>query len=649
MRSKSIFPSVARMRLPVILFTTGLAVAGCGGSSSSSGGGDAPPEPISGCDTMPNSLTSDQEAFLGAVCGTTGKQFAKYNGTTKKSGQLTVGTTDSKWSVSVKTGWGSTVTLTSDNAVIDDVTFVSTGGADVGDMLVKSSNSDKQIKIAQSPLGSEIVARSENCEDYLTNQSALEFTDSASPNCSAPGASGDISGLFFFSGDNGNSGKELWKTDGTKSGTSMVKDIAQGMYSSHPYGFLRDDNKGVVYFTAKVNGGKHVYQTDGTEAGTGKIASFDEWDTADSVITVLNDTLYLTARYEEGGDQKIGLFKTDGSKSGTSRLTSTSLEYAGSSPKFAGTIDDRFIFSGANPDGSGKWIVWISDGTEAGTKPLKLERNSNQLTIGVDAMFDHSQMYQGKLYFGAALPKSSDPSKFDEVLIGTDGTAAGTEHIDVSTALSNTPPGGQGLATANGKLFFNAKFDGSGPYMMSYDDSDGVQKTPKYAGTSPLRTVTSIGTPTAYNDRVYFYGKHDDYGSELFSWNGDNGNSDVELVKDINQGTGDADPGSSGKAVFKNALFFIADENDNTRLALWKTDGTEVGTAEVNKPTPKEVLGDLQSFVSLNRTREIDGKLLFFASGADGCELWTTDGEKSGTDMVKDINPGPGDGTPNQC
>ena len=58
----------------------------------------------------------------------------------------------------------------------------------------------------------------------------------------------NVNGTLFFTGDNGTSGTELWKSDGTAAGTTLVKDIYPGAYQGAPSSLA--DVGGVLYFSA---------------------------------------------------------------------------------------------------------------------------------------------------------------------------------------------------------------------------------------------------------------------------------------------------------------------------------------------------------------------------------------------------------------
>ena len=101
-------------------------------------------------------------------------------------------------------------------------------------------------------------------------------------------------------------------------------------------------------------------------------------------------------------------------------------------------------------------------------------------------------------------------------------------------------------------------------------------------------------------------------------------------------------------------IFPISDADAGTRSELWESDGTPGGTVLFKAFTPV-VTGDIpEIFIPFNAdfftgsfTQPLfQGNKFFFAARTptQGNELWISDGTTGGTNVVKDINPGGGDG-----
>ena len=95
------------------------------------------------------------------------------------------------------------------------------------------------------------------------------MVDDINPNgaSSNPAYLTNVGGELFFRATDGTHGDELWKSDGTSSGTMLVDDINPGPDSSYPT-YLMNVN-GELYFRA--SDGTHgfeLWKSDGTSSGT---------------------------------------------------------------------------------------------------------------------------------------------------------------------------------------------------------------------------------------------------------------------------------------------------------------------------------------------------------------------------------------------
>ncbi len=312
------------------------------------------------------------------------------------------------------------------------------------------------------------------------------------------------------------------------------------------------------------------------------------------------------------------LWISDGTVAGTQLLKDIYTGATGSSPYNFFEVNGKLLFA-ATANGSGQEL-WITDGTSAGTQLLK-DINPG---AGSSGALTNAIVFNNKLYFAA-----NDGSHGIELWV-SDGTAAGTQLlIDIKAGAASSNPYRPSIY--NGKIYFAAE-DANGSELWS---SDGTT-----AGTQMLKDInpgaaySGPGSLTIYNGLLYFFANNAS-GHEL--WVTDGTSANTQLIKDLNPGPGNGANPYPYTRVYNGKLYFAGD-NGATGTEVFATDGTTAGTvlvANINSAGP--------SYPS--EFYEYKGKLYFGADdGTNGRELWMTDG--TNTTMVKDINPGPGDGSP---
>lgn len=205
---------------------------------------------------------------------------------------------------------------------------------------------------------------------------------------------GPINGIVFFRADDGNTGTELWKTDGTTNGTVMVKDISTGSLGSLPRQFIAINN--TFYFVARdQNNGTNIWISDGTEQGTSLVSSYISGTSVffpQKYYTNVNGVLYIGFSSDNNYAE---VWKYDTFSSDAAKLVKTI--YVGSSPEAPKELINAngTLYFVAN-DGVSGTELWLSDGTNTGTKIAA------DINIGAAGSSPNNLFYSnGILYFSA--------------------------------------------------------------------------------------------------------------------------------------------------------------------------------------------------------------------------------------------------------
>lgn len=192
---------------------------------------------------------------------------------------------------------------------------------------------------------------------------------------SAPHMLVGLDGFLIFRASSGQSSTELWRSDGSAAGTSLVVNLQE----IGPFGVAVGPREPLVsngillFLTWHGSSGFSLWRTDGTRAGTIVLKALSgAFEPAPELLEV-GGTIFFTyqRRYpmSEAYVPQGTLWSTDGTVEGTVLVKA-----------FAPAPDTRFpvsqltIYNGKLyflvQDPSGRRDLWTSDGTEAGTIPI---------------------------------------------------------------------------------------------------------------------------------------------------------------------------------------------------------------------------------------------------------------------------------------
>ena len=408
----------------------------------------------------------------------------------------------------------------------------------------------------------------------------------------------------FWVGDDGTTGMEVWRSNGTASNAAVVANLGSGSTSSNPtsLAFGLGDQ---LFFAANAGFGQEPYVTTGDPPSGATLlkdvhppsSEFNDarWGKAGSNIYFAFDD----------GVHGTELWKSNGTSAGTVMVEDIYPDGDGSFPQSFVAMNGIIYFNAYTPTHGNE--LWRSDGTELGTYRLE------DISPGGDGGYVYYPTVVGnKLFFG-----SYSPATGIELYV-TDGSVSGAQLVkDITpTNTSNV----DNLTAVGSELWFTVPTGDVGE-TGTYR-TDGTE-----TGTVKVSSNLAYPSIALYNGSVYFnaYGETN---GELYKSDG----TPEGTVQISHQSGVDGGFNAQDFTILNNVLYFLANEDGSSQKPrLYKTTGTEASTSPLS-PLSLEFVDDLQ---------KVGNRLVFRANdGTHGVELWRSDGTFVGTKLIEDIGPG---------
>lgn len=457
----------------------------------------------------------------------------------------------------------------------------------------------------------------------------------------------NIFGSTFFSITTEEYGRELWKTDGTTEGTCIVKDINPGNNSSISAFDFIEINETLFFFADNGINGYELWKSDGTLAGTEMVIDIAKGKPSSYArsLSVFNGTLIFVTN---GGAYNSELWRSDGTKEGSFVIKGFE-----SSPStftlFQGDI--YFILDSR---------LWKSDGTEEGTAqvPLGIDNkklNDSNITC-VECHKEEYELYDNKimlnvnnlivtsntLYFSSYHPEMriSYAPQYRYIIppyIELYKFNVNKMEIKYVAKIVN------GFDALSIEQLVYPKFYtviGDSLYFFKTDingyynlfRSDGYSGTETCVGEIPITSGF-----LAVNDNLYFRSCDTDHGCELWIKN----DFGISIVKDIQPG---ADSGIKSETIYGEPFYGSTDKIFiplNNEIFFPANNGAEgVGLFKSDGTEEGTILvkrfSKYAADTIASSLTEKNGSLYFIACDMhNDCGLWKSDGTETGTILIE--------------
>lgn len=462
----------------------------------------------------------------------------------------------------------------------------------------------------------------------------------------APWALTPVGNLLYFTGVTSAFGRELMVTDGTIAGTRLVADLAPGVASSSIGSLIASPVPGEIMFREHTGLADDAWRSDGTQAGTQIIAS-------NSFLEPIRFGAAVIFRSNVNVTGNHHLYSTDGTAAGTMLIA----DLSGVSPSgFAPDLSESGIHAG---------VLYFTAGTPGNLyQTMGAPGTTSKVSNDEIVFLEWLGVVNGTLFASVQMNPSQDRELYT---VDSSGVSL---FADINPAGPSNPRNGQ---VVGGKLLFSAIGDSAGADLYATDGSAGnIEKLMDVATTDGNAHFHL--TPISATHGV-FKGAGSDGDLELFITDGTV--AGTQLAADINPTIGAVGGVASNlKVVNGSTLYFQVKSEFAQELHKWDAQSgvTSLGPEAPTEPIRTEWLGNHQEiyyFSDTGQGRRLfhtdgtqagtttfdlfpagvdasadhlggDGHLLFFSadSGANGSELWASDGTPGSAYQVLDIAPG---------
>jgi ELWxxDGT repeat protein/parallel beta-helix repeat protein len=293
--------------------------------------------------------------------------------------------------------------------------------------------------------------------------------------------------ILYFRADNGNTGQELFRSDGTYSGTGIAANLRSDAGFLTPSGSAPHELTAVgsdLYFlaTGDLSNGPDLYKHEYAGGATIQIAGRLNFHTGFTELTAVGDRLYMRAE-DRLGLNGLGIWGAElyvaGEREGFGLVADIAPGAGWSSPQKLTRVGSRLFFTAANQDG---FALWTAD-------------SGGAHFVAPGFIDGEAVAFRGKLFF-----IRNAASRYE--LWSSDGTAGGTTRVKV---LGSQIP--RYLTAVEDRLFFVVNDGSHGAELWSSDGTpSGTALARDFTGNAASSNpydLTAVG-PTLFlraNDR----------------------------------------------------------------------------------------------------------------------------------------------------